>query len=159
MATRSYVRVRGCSSSDPLASLFPSLSLQVKADRRHYRCDEPPRSLNPRASRSRADSTAPSNWQNCYSHAPKFRERFGLTVLDTWCWERFAKSQAHLSPIAEYMCHCYARSDGLSGVLITDHEYPNRVAHTFISKVRFRGTIRKLRALAKVTIPPIPSNV
>ncbi|XP_003744333.1 synaptobrevin homolog YKT6 [Galendromus occidentalis] len=35
----------------------------------------------------------------------------------------------------EYMCHCYARSDGLSGVLISDHEYPNRVAHTFISKV------------------------
>ena len=36
---------------------------------------------------------------------------------------------------SEYMCHCYARSDGLSGVLISDHEYPNRVAHTFISKV------------------------
>ncbi|OQR70693.1 synaptobrevinYKT6-like [Tropilaelaps mercedesae] len=35
----------------------------------------------------------------------------------------------------EYMCHCYSRSDGLSGVLISDHEYPNRVAHTFISKI------------------------
>ncbi|XP_022703038.1 synaptobrevin homolog YKT6-like [Varroa jacobsoni] len=35
----------------------------------------------------------------------------------------------------EYMCHCYLRCDGLSGVLISDHEYPNRVAHTFINKV------------------------
>jgi len=35
----------------------------------------------------------------------------------------------------EYMCHCYCRSDGLSGVLVSDHEYPNRVSHTFLNKV------------------------
>jgi len=34
-----------------------------------------------------------------------------------------------------YMCHVYVRTDNLSGVLIADHEYPQRVAHTLISKV------------------------
>lgn len=34
----------------------------------------------------------------------------------------------------EYMCQVYVRADNLAGVLITDHEYPNRVAHTLITK-------------------------
>lgn len=34
----------------------------------------------------------------------------------------------------EYMLQVYVRSDNLAGVLITDHEYPNRVAHTLITK-------------------------
>jgi synaptobrevin family protein YKT6 len=35
----------------------------------------------------------------------------------------------------EYMCHAYVRSDSLSGVLITDHEYPQRVSFTLLNKV------------------------
>lgn len=35
----------------------------------------------------------------------------------------------------EYMCHVYVRGDSLAGVLISDHEYPNRVSHTLITKV------------------------
>ncbi|XP_005089485.1 synaptobrevin homolog YKT6 [Aplysia californica] len=35
----------------------------------------------------------------------------------------------------EYICHVYVRSDNLSGVVIGDHEYPQRVAHTLINKV------------------------
>ncbi|CAB0029632.1 unnamed protein product [Trichogramma brassicae] len=35
----------------------------------------------------------------------------------------------------EYMCHVYVRGDGLAGVLISDHEYPNRVSHTLITQV------------------------
>lgn len=35
----------------------------------------------------------------------------------------------------EYMCHVYVRGDNLAGVLISDHEYPNRVSHTLITKV------------------------
>lgn len=35
----------------------------------------------------------------------------------------------------EYMCHVYVRSDNLAGVLISDHEYPQRVSHTLITKV------------------------
>lgn len=34
-----------------------------------------------------------------------------------------------------YMCHVYVRADNLGGVLIADHEYPQRVAHTLITKV------------------------
>jgi len=34
-----------------------------------------------------------------------------------------------------YMCHVYVRGDSLGAVLIADHEYPQRVAHTLITKV------------------------
>jgi synaptobrevin family protein YKT6 len=37
--------------------------------------------------------------------------------------------------LSEYMCHVYVRGDSLAGVLISDHEYPNRVSHTLITKV------------------------
>lgn len=36
---------------------------------------------------------------------------------------------------AEYMCIVYVRADGLAGVVITDHEYPQRVSHTLITKI------------------------
>jgi len=35
----------------------------------------------------------------------------------------------------EYMCHTFVRSDSLSGVLISDHEYPTRVSQTLLTKV------------------------
>ncbi|KAG8190213.1 hypothetical protein JTE90_011934 [Oedothorax gibbosus] len=34
-----------------------------------------------------------------------------------------------------YMCHVYVRSDQLSAALVSDHEYPHRVAHTLLSSV------------------------
>jgi synaptobrevin family protein YKT6 len=37
----------------------------------------------------------------------------------------------------EFICHVFVRSDNLSGVVIADHEYPQRVAHTLINKVFF----------------------
>ncbi|XP_055371102.1 synaptobrevin homolog YKT6 [Condylostylus longicornis] len=42
-----------------------------------------------------------------------------------------------------YMCHVYVRHDNLGGVLIADHEYPQRVAHTLITKVldEFSATV------------------
>lgn len=33
------------------------------------------------------------------------------------------------------MCHIYVRGDGLCCVLTADHEYPQRVAHTLLTKV------------------------
>lgn len=33
------------------------------------------------------------------------------------------------------MCHVYVRADNLAGVLISDDEYPHRVAHTLLTKV------------------------
>ncbi|KZC08839.1 PREDICTED: synaptobrevin homolog YKT6 [Dufourea novaeangliae] len=35
----------------------------------------------------------------------------------------------------DYMCHVYVRADNLAAVLISDHEYPKRVAHTLITRV------------------------
>lgn len=35
----------------------------------------------------------------------------------------------------EYMCHVYVRSDKLAATIISDHEYPHRVAHTLLNKV------------------------
>lgn len=35
----------------------------------------------------------------------------------------------------EYMCHCYVRSDSLVGICFSDEEYPNRVAHTLLTKI------------------------
>lgn len=35
----------------------------------------------------------------------------------------------------DYLCHVYLRGDSLAGVLIADHEYPQRVAHTLLSKI------------------------
>ncbi|XP_015910542.1 synaptobrevin homolog YKT6 [Parasteatoda tepidariorum] len=34
-----------------------------------------------------------------------------------------------------YMCHVYVRADRLAAALISDHEYPHRVAHTILNKV------------------------
>jgi len=33
------------------------------------------------------------------------------------------------------MCHVYVRHDGLAAVLVSDVDYPNRVAHTLLTKV------------------------
>ncbi|XP_036365068.1 synaptobrevin homolog YKT6 isoform X1 [Octopus sinensis] len=35
----------------------------------------------------------------------------------------------------DYLCHVYLRGDSLACVMIADHEYPQRVAHTLLSKV------------------------
>lgn len=40
-----------------------------------------------------------------------------------------------LNIFSEYICHVYVRSDCLTGLVIADHEYPQRVAHTLINKV------------------------
>lgn len=35
----------------------------------------------------------------------------------------------------EYMCHVFVRGDSLAGIVISDHEYPHRVAHNFLNKI------------------------
>ncbi|XP_030751755.1 synaptobrevin homolog YKT6 [Sitophilus oryzae] len=35
----------------------------------------------------------------------------------------------------DYFCHVYVRSDNLAGVVISDHEYPQRVSHTLLTKI------------------------
>ena len=35
----------------------------------------------------------------------------------------------------EYMAHVYVRADNLSAVIVSDQEYPKRVAHTLLNKI------------------------
>ena len=34
-----------------------------------------------------------------------------------------------------YQCHCYRRVDGLTGIVVSDNEYQERVAHSLIAKL------------------------
>lgn len=47
----------------------------------------------------------------------------------------------------DYLCHVYIRSDRLAGVVISDHEYPHRVAHTLLSRIleEFSDTVPSMR--------------
>lgn len=40
-----------------------------------------------------------------------------------------------LTVYLEHTFHAYARSEGVCGIVITDHEYPQLVAHQLLSKV------------------------
>lgn len=48
--------------------------------------------------------------------------------------ERTATAARQSVKEKEYMCHVYVRADNLAGVLISDDEYPHRVAHTLLTK-------------------------
>lgn len=49
--------------------------------------------------------------------------------------ERTEKGQRQSVRQQDYLCHVYVRHDGLSGVIVSDQEYPSRVAFTVLSKV------------------------
>ena len=67
---------------------------------------------------------------------------------------------------AEYMCHVFVRSDKLSVVCVSDHEYPTRVAHTMMQRVsedfagqslayvNLKQTIREFQTLIIIGPPP-----
>lgn len=40
-----------------------------------------------------------------------------------------------VADIADYVGHVYARTEGLVGVLISDKDYPIRVAYSLLSKI------------------------
>lgn len=50
-----------------------------------------------------------------------------------------------------YMCHVYVRGDSLAAVLIADHEYPQRVAHTLLTKVMDDFTLKVPKELWPTT--------
>lgn len=58
-----------------------------------------------------------------------------MTFISKTVTERTQTATRQSVKEGEYMCQVYVRSDNLAGVLITDHEYPNRVSHTLITKV------------------------
>ena len=49
--------------------------------------------------------------------------------------ERSAPSTRSSVKEQEYFAHVYLRDDNLAGVLISDQEYPKRVAHSLLTKV------------------------
>lgn len=49
--------------------------------------------------------------------------------------ERTSTAQRASVKEQDYMCHVFVRSDSLAGVLISDHEYPQRVSFTLLNKV------------------------
>ncbi|KAG6441044.1 synaptobrevin homolog YKT6 [Manduca sexta] len=57
-----------------------------------------------------------------------------MTFVSKTMVERTQQASRQSVKEGEYMLQVYVRADNLAGVLITDHEYPNRVAHTLITK-------------------------
>ncbi|XP_039757035.1 synaptobrevin homolog YKT6 [Pararge aegeria] len=58
-----------------------------------------------------------------------------MTFVSKTIVERTQPASRQSVKEGEYMLQVYVRADNLAGVLISDHEYPNRVAHTLITKV------------------------
>jgi len=48
--------------------------------------------------------------------------------------ERTQPGQRQSVKQQDYLCHVYVRHDGLAGVVVSDQEYPSRVAFTVLSK-------------------------
>lgn len=58
-----------------------------------------------------------------------------MTFVSRTMVERTSPAARQSVKEGEYMLQVYVRADNLAGVLISDHEYPNRVAHTLITKI------------------------
>lgn len=58
-----------------------------------------------------------------------------MTFVSKTMVERTQPASRQSVKEGEYMLQVYVRADNLAGVLISDHEYPNRVAHTLITKI------------------------
>lgn len=67
--------------------------------------------------------------------------------------ERTMKSSRASVKEQEYMCHVYVRSDNLAGVVISDHEYQQRVSHTLINKVLEEFTTKISKSLWSTAKP------
>lgn len=57
-----------------------------------------------------------------------------MTFISKTVVERTQPAARQSVKEGEYMLQVYVRADNLAGVLISDQEYPNRVAHTLITK-------------------------
>lgn len=58
-----------------------------------------------------------------------------MTFVSKTMVERSQTASRQSVKEGEYMCHVYVRGDNLAGVLLSDQEYPHRVAHTLITNV------------------------
>lgn len=58
-----------------------------------------------------------------------------MTFVSKTMVERSQTASRQSVKEGEYMCHVFVRGDNLAGILVSDHEYPHRVAHTLITNV------------------------
>uniref|UniRef100_A0A8D8QX07 Synaptobrevin homolog YKT6 n=1 Tax=Cacopsylla melanoneura TaxID=428564 RepID=A0A8D8QX07_9HEMI len=58
-----------------------------------------------------------------------------MTFVSKTMVERSQTASRQSVKEGEYMCHVFVRGDNVAGILISDHEYPHRVAHTLITNV------------------------
>ncbi|XP_049874827.1 synaptobrevin homolog YKT6 [Pectinophora gossypiella] len=65
-----------------------------------------------------------------------------MTFVSKTMVERTQPASRQSVKEGEYMLQVYVRADNLAGILISDHEYPNRVAHTLITKILDEFTAR-----------------
>ncbi|KNE66767.1 hypothetical protein AMAG_11261 [Allomyces macrogynus ATCC 38327] len=72
--------------------------------------------------------------------------------------ERTGSGQRQSVEQDEFMVHCYLRPDNLAGVIITDREYPLRVAFTLISKILDDFTATFTPATTWATLTPNAAN-
>lgn len=68
-----------------------------------------------------------------------FFQRQGVKEMLTFFSKTFSKrtlpGQRQSITHESYVVHCYTRSDGLAGTVITDEEYPNRVAFVLLTQM------------------------
>ncbi|KAI5701340.1 hypothetical protein M8J76_012944 [Diaphorina citri] len=58
-----------------------------------------------------------------------------MTFVSKTMVERSQTASRQSIKEGEYMCHVFVRGDNLAGILVSDQEYPHRVAHTLITNV------------------------
>lgn len=62
-------------------------------------------------------------------------DMWGIILIKKLLGNLHVKNFEYFCMLTEYICHVYVRSDSLTGLVIGDYEYPQRVAHTLINKV------------------------
>ncbi|CAG9100719.1 palmitoyltransferase [Plutella xylostella] len=65
-----------------------------------------------------------------------------MTFVSKTMVERTQPASRQSVKEGEYMLQVYVRADNLAGIMITDHEYPSRVAHTLVTKILDEFTIK-----------------
>ncbi|OAO12460.1 synaptobrevin-like protein [Blastocystis sp. ATCC 50177/Nand II] len=70
-----------------------------------------------------------------FSYFQKTAVKQMLTFISRTLIQRTNFSERQSVSHEEYMCHCYLRQDGLGAVVVTDKEYPARVAFNLESRL------------------------
>ncbi|KAM7193594.1 Longin-like domain containing protein [Rhypophila sp. PSN 637] len=91
------------------------------------------------------------------------RDQYGnfMTMISKTVAERTAPGQRQSVEEQDYVIHCYARSEGVAGVIITK-EYPTIAAHSVLSKLMDQffaekplATINAAKVDGSIPFPPL----